>query len=94
MRTKTIAGNWKMHTNGAEAKRLATAIAQGVGQETESVAICPPFPYLKVVGESLRGGRGAAMSAVTVTNWALNLVVAVTFLTLVGVLGHAGTFWV
>jgi sugar porter (SP) family MFS transporter len=37
--------------------------------------------------------RGAAMSAVTVTNWALNLVVAVTFLTLVGVLGHAGTFW-
>ena len=37
--------------------------------------------------------RGTAMSAVTVTNWALNLVVAVTFLTLVGVLGHAGTFW-
>ncbi|HEY5043956.1 MAG TPA: sugar porter family MFS transporter [Verrucomicrobiae bacterium] len=37
--------------------------------------------------------RDAAMSAVTVTNWALNLAVAVTFLTLVGVLGHAGTFW-
>jgi SP family galactose:H+ symporter-like MFS transporter len=37
--------------------------------------------------------RGAAMSAVTLTNWALNLAVAVTFLTLVGVLGHAGTFW-
>jgi sugar porter (SP) family MFS transporter len=37
--------------------------------------------------------RGAAMSAVTVTNWAMNLVVAVTFLTLVGVLGQAGTFW-
>ena len=37
--------------------------------------------------------RGAAMSAVTVTNWALNLVVAVTFLTLLGVLGNAGTFW-
>jgi predicted MFS family arabinose efflux permease len=33
------------------------------------------------------------MSAVTVNNWELNLVVAVTFLTLVGVLGHAGTFW-
>ena len=31
--------------------------------------------------------RGAAMSAVTVTNWGLNLVVSVTFLTLVGVLG-------
>jgi SP family galactose:H+ symporter-like MFS transporter len=37
--------------------------------------------------------RGAAMSAVTVTNWAMNLAVAVTFLTLVAVLGHAGTFW-
>ncbi len=37
--------------------------------------------------------RAAAMSAATVTNWALNLVVAVTFLTLVGLLGHAGTFW-
>jgi predicted MFS family arabinose efflux permease len=33
------------------------------------------------------------MSAVTVTNWAMNLVVAVTFLTLVAILGHAGTFW-
>jgi sugar porter (SP) family MFS transporter len=37
--------------------------------------------------------RGVAMSAVTVTNWAMNLLVAVTFLTLVSVLGHAGTFW-
>ena len=37
--------------------------------------------------------RSAAMSAVTVTNWAMNLVVAVTFLTLVAILGHAGTFW-
>ncbi|MEO6874819.1 MAG: sugar porter family MFS transporter, partial [Opitutaceae bacterium] len=37
--------------------------------------------------------RGAAMSAVTVTNWALNLVVAVTFLTLVAAVGHAVTFW-
>ena len=37
--------------------------------------------------------RSAAMSAVTVTNWGMNLAVAVTFLTLVGVLGHAGTFW-
>jgi SP family galactose:H+ symporter-like MFS transporter len=37
--------------------------------------------------------RGAAMSAVTVTNWALNLIVAVTFLSLVSFLGHAFTFW-
>ena len=31
--------------------------------------------------------RGAAMSAVTVTNWGMNLVVSVTFLSLVAVLG-------
>ena len=37
--------------------------------------------------------RSVAMSAVTVTNWGMNLAVAVTFLTLVAVLGHAGTFW-
>lgn len=37
--------------------------------------------------------RGAAMSAVTVINWITNLGVAVTFLSLVKVLGHAGTFW-
>ena len=37
--------------------------------------------------------RGAAMSAVTVTNWGLNLLVSVSFLTLVAILGEAGTFW-
>jgi SP family galactose:H+ symporter-like MFS transporter len=37
--------------------------------------------------------RGVAMSVVTATNWAMNLLVAVSFLTLVSLLGHAGTFW-
>ncbi len=37
--------------------------------------------------------RSAAMSAVTLTNWAMNLVVALSFLTLVSVLGRAITFW-
>ncbi|KAA0889347.1 sugar porter family MFS transporter [Pusillimonas sp. ANT_WB101] len=37
--------------------------------------------------------RGVAMSAVTVTNWIANLLVAVSFLTLVSVLGQASTFW-
>ena len=37
--------------------------------------------------------RGIAMSAVTVTNWATNLLVAISFLTLVALLGRAGTFW-
>lgn len=37
--------------------------------------------------------RGIAMSAVTVVNWAMNLLVAVSFLTLISLLGHAFTFW-
>lgn len=37
--------------------------------------------------------RGAAMSAVTVTNWAMNLIVAITFLSLVSFIGEAFTFW-
>ncbi len=37
--------------------------------------------------------RGQAMSAVTVTNWAMNLLVSITFLSLVNLLGQAETFW-
>jgi len=38
--------------------------------------------------------RGAAMSAATVANWGMNLAVAVTFLTLVDVVGRSTTFWI
>jgi MFS family permease len=37
--------------------------------------------------------RGLAMSIATVANWGANLFVALTFLTLVHVLGRPGTFW-
>jgi SP family galactose:H+ symporter-like MFS transporter len=37
--------------------------------------------------------RGAAMSVATVANWGMNLTVALTFLTLIGALGRAETFW-
>lgn len=37
--------------------------------------------------------RGTAMSAVTVTNWVMNFIVAISFLSLVSFLGHAYTFW-
>ncbi len=37
--------------------------------------------------------RGLAMSIATVANWAANLLVALTFLTLVQLLGRPGTFW-
>jgi triosephosphate isomerase len=60
MRPKFIAGNWKMHTTLAEATRLAKVVVEGVGQEDRvCVAICPPFPYLAVVGDILKGSRVA-----------------------------------
>jgi SP family galactose:H+ symporter-like MFS transporter len=37
--------------------------------------------------------RGTAMSIATFANWGLNLLVALTFLTLVGTLGRPATFW-
>jgi len=60
MRQKFIIGNWKMHTNSAEAGRLAKAIVDGVGTAAHvSVAICPPFPYLALASEILKGSRVA-----------------------------------
>ena len=58
MRKKFIIGNWKMHTNAAEAGLLAKAVVDGAGDEDRvSVVLCPPFPYLALVGEILKGSR-------------------------------------
>ena len=58
MTKKFVAGNWKMHTTTADAGRLAKAIVDGLGPEDRvSVAVCPPFPYLALVGEVIRGSR-------------------------------------
>ena len=60
MRQKFIVGNWKMSTTAADARRLAEAVVDGVGIEDRvSVAVCPPFPYLSLVGEILKGSRVA-----------------------------------
>ena len=56
MRKKFVAANWKMYTTTAEATRLAKAVVDGMGTEHRvSVAICPPFPYLALVGAILEG---------------------------------------
>ena len=60
MRQKFVVGNWKMYTTAAEARRLARAVVDGVGSEDRvSVALCPPFPYLALVGEILKGSHVA-----------------------------------
>lgn len=60
MRKPFIAGNWKMYTTAAAAVQLAEAVAKGLGKEDRvAVAVCPPYPYLKMVGEALRGSQVA-----------------------------------
>jgi triosephosphate isomerase len=56
MYKKFIIGNWKMNTTAAEAGRLAKAVVNGVGMEDRvAIVLCPPFPYLALVGEILKG---------------------------------------
>lgn len=55
MRKKFIAGNWKMYTTAAGAKALAEGVANGVTDNAVAVAVCPPFPWLGLVADVLRG---------------------------------------
>jgi triosephosphate isomerase (TIM) len=56
MRTKIIAGNWKMYTTAAAALDLAAGVVKGLGAEKGvEVVVCPPFPYLGVVADAVRG---------------------------------------
>jgi triosephosphate isomerase len=57
MRPKIVVGNWKMYTTSATARQLAEAVVKGVGSDTRvRVGVCPPAPYLGLVGEVLKGG--------------------------------------
>lgn len=60
MGQKFVIGNWKMYTTAAEAKHLAQAVVTGMSLGDNvtvnvTVATCPPFPYLALVGERLKG---------------------------------------
>lgn len=58
-----VVANWKMHTTASEAEALASQIVQGVHSPNEvEVVICPPFPYLQLVGNLLKGS-GIALGA-------------------------------
>jgi triosephosphate isomerase len=56
VRTKFIAGNWKMFTTTSRARDLAGEVARKLGDERRvAVAVFPPFPYLAVVKDALHG---------------------------------------
>jgi triosephosphate isomerase len=51
MRTKIVAGNWKMNKTLDEARQLAADVLHRLGPEgpLPQVILCPPFPYLAEV---------------------------------------------
>jgi triosephosphate isomerase len=60
-RARLVAGNWKMFTTAATARELAAAVASGAAGlgGRVGVLVCPPCPYLGVVGAALAGSAVA-----------------------------------
>lgn len=69
MRTKLVAGNWKMHGSLAANRALLDGILAGLGACRADVAVCVPFPYLAQVQAALNGSR-VAWGAQTVSEHA------------------------
>lgn len=60
MRTKIVAGNWKMNKNAAEAKALASevlALHAAEVKNTATVILCVPFPFLALTKEQTATSR-------------------------------------
>lgn len=64
MRSKIVAGNWKMNTLPAEGVELAKNIVAGKGSVFECVhfIVCPPYTHLSEVAKVL-AGTGIALGA-------------------------------
>jgi triosephosphate isomerase len=97
MRRLFVAGNWKMNTTLESGRALAAGLAQAIPSELArvDVAICPPFPYLTVVGSAV-AGSGVQLGAQTASHQSLGAFtgeVAVEMLKDVGcrwvILGHS-----
>ncbi len=57
MRTKFVAGNWKMHGSLATNRQLLVEIQAGLNETHAEVAVCVPFPYLAQVQTILAGSK-------------------------------------
>jgi triosephosphate isomerase len=66
MRKKIVAGNWKMNNTFEEAQALASEVVNMVQDEVNNqaqVVLCPPFPYLAVIGKAVAGSANIAVGA-------------------------------
>jgi len=60
MRQPLVAGNWKMNGSLGGGSELLAGVVAGAGAiERCSIAVCPPFPYLALAAEALRGSKVA-----------------------------------
>ncbi|HIF67740.1 MAG TPA: triose-phosphate isomerase [Deltaproteobacteria bacterium] len=57
MRKKLIAGNWKMHGSAVLASELFAALRPELERTSCEIALCPPFPLIPVVCETVQGSR-------------------------------------
>jgi triosephosphate isomerase (TIM) len=56
IRQPLVAGNWKMNGSLTEVRSLIEGIKRGIGSGIKAeVAVCPPFVYLALVSEHLKG---------------------------------------
>jgi triosephosphate isomerase len=59
-RQKFVVGNWKMHMTAFGAEQLAKNVVEGLGvADHVTVILCPPFPYLALVGDMTKGSQVA-----------------------------------
>ena len=57
MRKFLVAGNWKMNGDGASGESLVDGIAAGlVASDAVEVLVCPPYPYLAMLGGRIGAG--------------------------------------
>jgi triosephosphate isomerase len=60
MRQPLVAGNWKMNGSLGGSRDLLAGVVAGSGAiERCAIAVCPPFPYLAMAAEALRGSKVA-----------------------------------
>jgi triosephosphate isomerase len=59
MRKPLVAGNWKMHGTLQSGRALVQALLAGLANRDEGpdVLVCPAFPHLALIAETLDGGR-------------------------------------
>jgi triosephosphate isomerase (TIM) len=58
-RRRLVAGNWKMNGSRAMAAALARAVVDAGLDNALDVVLCPPAPYLELVGASVAGSSVA-----------------------------------